>query len=81
MHVHTLHTFTGDRPQLHQLHRLEGDGGQVVKVMEIVAPVWEDLALALQFSGSCIDTIERDSLRKVLIKSFVGSFNISLAQQ
>ena len=36
-----------------------------MKVMETVAPVWEDLALALQFSGPCIATIERDSLRQV----------------
>ena len=51
--------FTDCRPEMHQLDLLT-HGEKTVRVIQIVAPVWESFALRLHFSQDAITLIERD---------------------
>ena len=67
-------SITGDRPQLHELQQLEGVGGRKVRVIERVAPNWMNLAIALGFDQSRIETIEKDyrgSMEEACLKMFM----------
>ena len=46
----------GDRPKLFELQRLVGRNGTVFRIIEQVSHRWENIALALKFDGSVIDT-------------------------
>ena len=50
-----------EKPALHQLLCLQGEGGKRVRVMETVAAHWENLAVALGFESCVIETIQRDT--------------------
>ena len=67
-------SITGDRPQLPELQLLEGVGGRKVRVIERVVPKWMNLAIALGFDQSRIETIEKDyrgSMEEACLKMFM----------
>ena len=49
--------LAGDRPELWQLQKFVGVSGRVIKVVEEVSADWDELALALHFSGGVIQTV------------------------
>ena len=49
-----------DRPNLYQLQKIEGQGGRTVKLIEQVAPFWDQLACSLHFRPAVIQAIDRD---------------------
>ena len=56
----TLCSLAADQPKLYQLQKFKGQGGRTVKVIEQVAPVWEQLACSLHFDSAVIGAIDRD---------------------
>ena len=58
-------TLIDDRPNLHELQVLAGVDGRTVRVMEMVAPVWIALAIALGFDQSRIMIIEQDCMGRM----------------
>ena len=56
----TVCSLAADRPKLYQLQKFKGRGGRTVKVIEQVAPVWEQLACSLHFDSAVIGAIDRD---------------------
>ena len=54
------YSLAADQPKLYQLQKFKGQGGRTVKVIEQVAPVWEQLACSLHFDSAVIGAIDRD---------------------
>ena len=54
--------YIADQPKLHQLQRLEGYGGKIIRVIDKTAAKWEELALALHFEGHILEIIHRDHI-------------------
>ena len=47
-------------PRLCHLEQLTGPGSKTVRIIDSVAPNWEELAMALGFDGPAIKRISRD---------------------
>ena len=56
--------FIGDKPTLQKLQLLKGHNGRRLKVIEEVAPRWEELASALQFDHLVILQVKADYLHR-----------------
>ena len=54
------YTATDEMPELHQLQLMKGRG-QTLRVMESIAPRWKQLAIALGFDQSRINSIKQNS--------------------
>ena len=51
-----------DTPTLQQLQQIQGKNDKTIKIIETVAPEWEELAIAMGFEHFVIDTIRRDNV-------------------
>ena len=49
-----------DPPTLDELEQITGSDSKVVRVIDTVAPKWEEVAIALGFDGPAIDRMRRD---------------------
>ena len=56
-------SFTDQVPTIQQLHELQGKDGKTVRIIDTVAPEWEELAMAMGFPAHVISTIRRNNLR------------------
>ena len=55
----------GKKPELYELQLLEFDNGRkLLRIMEEVTPKWKQVAIALGFNGSRIETIEKGALHQ-----------------
>ena len=60
----SLHPFTIDEmPSLQQLQRINGRDYKVIRIMNTVAPEWEELAICMGFEAHVINTIRTDNLQ------------------
>ena len=50
-------------PTIRQLQEVEGKDSKKVHILDIVAPEWEELAIAMGFPAHVIGTIRKDNLR------------------
>ena len=50
-------------PTIQQLHELQGKDGKTMRIIDTVAPEWEELAMAMGFPALVIGTIRRNNLR------------------
>ena len=50
-------------PTIQQLHELQGRDGKIIRIIDTVAPEWEELAMAMGFPAHVISTIQRNNLR------------------
>lgn len=50
-------------PTIQQLHELQGKDGKIIRIIDTVAPEWEELAMAMGFPAHVISTIRRNNLR------------------
>ena len=50
-------------PTIQQLHELQGKDSKAIKIIDTVAPEWEELAMAMGFPAYVISTIRRNNLR------------------
>ena len=50
-------------PTIQQLHELQGKDGKTMRIIDTVAPEWEELAMAMGFPAHVIGTIRRNNLR------------------
>jgi hypothetical protein len=65
IYYHDGKNLLGKRPELHELQLLEFDEGrEPLRIMERVVPKWKQVAIALGFNGSRIETIEISALRQ-----------------
>ena len=74
---------TDDTPKLHELQQLVDIDGRTVRVMERVAVKWKDVATALGFNGSRINSLEadvrhmsEDASREIFIKWLNGEHDL-----
>ena len=65
----------GKKPTLRELQLLRDNDGRQVRVIDTVAPCWQELAVALGFDGAAIEVIDRgdfyrpeDACRKMFIR-------------
>ena len=58
--VHCICITLGEVPQLHELQLLTFDNGRELRIMEMVAPNWKDVAIAMGFNKERIESIEKD---------------------
>ena len=77
------HLYTDDIPKLHELQQLVDIDGRTVRVMESVAVKWKDVAAALGFNGSRINSLEadvhhmsEDASREMFIKWLSGEHDL-----
>ena len=70
----------GNIPKLHQLQLLKFPDGTELRIMEKVAPIWDEVAIALGFDGARIETMEigahyqpRNTCRKMFTCWLAGS--------
>ena len=52
-----------DMPTLQQLQQIQGKKNKTIRIIETVAPEWEELAIAMGFAPFAINTIRRDNSR------------------
>ena len=50
-------------PTIQQLHELQGKDGKSIRIIDTVAPEWEELAMAMGFPAHVIGTIRRNNIR------------------
>ena len=82
-----FHSQSTDQvPTIQQLHELQGKDGKTVRIIDTVAPEWEELAIAMGFPAHMISTIRRDNLRdakgatlQVLTLWLKGSSSVSVS--
>ena len=58
-----MNFFTDQVPTIQQLHELQGKDGKSIRIIDTVAPEWEELAMAMGFPAHVIGTIRRNNLR------------------
>ena len=75
--------MVGNTPKLRQLQLLKFPDGTELRIMEKVAPKWEEVAIALGFDGARIETIEigayckpRIACRKMFIDWLSGGHDL-----
>ena len=73
----------GNTPKLHQLQLLKFPDGTELRIMEKVAPKWDEVAIALGFDGTRIETMEigahyqpRNACRKMFNCWLAGSHDL-----
>ena len=52
-----MNFFTDQVPTIQQLHELQGKDGKSIRIIDTVAPEWEELAMAMGFPAHVIGTI------------------------
>ena len=58
-----MNFFTDQVPTIQQLHELQGKDGKSIRIIDTVAPEWEELAMAMGFPAHVISTIWRNNIR------------------
>ena len=54
-----------DRPRMTELYYFTGRSGKRYRILDQVAPWWEDLAFALEFEGYQTETVKKSNMGSV----------------
>ena len=77
--------FTDHVPTIQQLQEIQGRDGKTVRIMDTVAPEWEELAIAMGFPAHELKTIRRDNVRDAkratlhIFTQWLGDYSTSVS--
>ena len=65
MFCYKADVFLGRAPTMPELFLLTGRSGKQFRVLDRIAPYWEEFAFALHFEGHITESVKMSSMRQV----------------